>query len=702
MYYYFYQTLMVLSLVISLSVIVLLWRRRYFPGAGAMIALITATFVWALGFLLEANSHTLSLQLFFNNIGYLGSMSVPVAWFVFAFNYSNTGKLIRGWKTGFFCIFPFIFTVFIWTNNWHHLMWSNEHLSQSGSFLVTIKTYGPLFWTALAHNYILILVGGIVLLRRLFIGPRLYAEQAIALIVAVCLPWLWNIIYVFHLAPLPRKDLTPAMFAVSGIALTLGLLRFRLFTTIPFARRFIIQQLNDGILVFDAHDCLVEANPMALKILALDKSIIGKRLTDLHALSPVFARLSSPGFKREELPLTVSGEKRFFELEITPLLVTRKPRVGSLSILHDVTERKQAEEQHWLITEYSADVIYKMTIKDEKYTFVSPSVERLLGYTDKEALALKPRDVLTPGSYEKQRNELQKDLRTGKLDSILQLEAVHKNGNIVPVEVHARLVSDENGNPAEIVGVARDITERRKMSEQLMMQDRLASIGQLTSGLAHELNNPLTSIISFSSLLLDRELPQDVKQDVKVIQDEARRTADIVKNLLAFTRKQPLGKQPMNINDSIRKVLELRAYEQKVNNIRVETSLDPGLPPIIGNDSQLQQVFFNIVINAEYFMLEAHGGGTLTVTTEKAGDYVRARFADDGPGISRENMKHLYTPFFTTKEIGQGTGLSLSICLGIVTEHGGRITAESEPGEGATFIIELPVYHRAEEEAGDE
>lgn len=689
MYFYFYQVSMIVSLAISLSVIILIWRR-HFPGAGAMIALVTAIFVWTLGFFLEANSNTLGRQLFFNNIGYLGSMSVPVAWFVFALNYSNTGKVIRGWKTIFFCIIPFAVTVLIWTNNSHHLIWSNEHLGTSGRFLVTVKTYGPVFWVALVYNYLLILAGGIVLLRRLFIGPRLFAEQAVALLVAVGLPWLWNIIYVFHLAPLPRKDLTPVMFAISGIALTLGLIRFRMFTTIPFARKFIIQQLTDGILVFDAHNYLVEANPVALKILGIDKSAFGKKLEDLIPLSLVFERLSPANSEREELPLTVSGENHFYELENTTMLGNHGRRAGSLAVLHDITARKRAEEQDRLIAEYSADVIYKLNIKEEQFTYVSPSVERLLGYSDKEALTLKPRDVLTPESYEKQRNELTTDLQKSTSYNILQLEAIHKDGHIIPIEVHGRLVYDEKGQPVEIVGVVRNITERKKMEEQIIMQDRLASIGQLTSGLAHELNNPLTSVISFSSLLLDRELPEDIKQDLKIIRDEARRTADIVKNLLTFTRKQPQGKQPMNINESLRKVLELRAYEQKVNNIRVNINFDPDLPQIVGNDSHLQQVFFNIVINAEFFMLEAHGEGTLTITTEKAGNNIRVSFADDGPGIPREDIRRLFTPFFTTKEVGQGTGLSLSICMGVITDHGGKIKAESEPGKGATFIVELP------------
>jgi len=138
-------------------------------------------------------------------------------------------------------------------------------------------------------------------------------------------------------------------------------------------------------------------------------------------------------------------------------------------------------------------------------------------------------------------------------------------------------------------------------------------------------------------------------------------------------------------------VLELRAYEQKVSNIEVNTQFTPDLPEITADGFQLQQVFLNIVINAEHFMTEAHRGGTLTITTERVGDIIRASFADDGPGIAEENLGHLFDPFFTTKWVGKGTGLGLSICHGIMTEHGGRIYAESALGKGATFVIELPI-----------
>ena len=234
-------------------------------------------------------------------------------------------------------------------------------------------------------------------------------------------------------------------------------------------------------------------------------------------------------------------------------------------------------------------------------------------------------------------------------------------------------------------------TEQRRAKEQLLITDRLASIGELASGLAHELNNPLTGVIGFSQLLLSKDLPDEVREDIKIIYSEARRAADVMKNLLIFARKHPPVKQLVDINSVIEKVLALRAYEQKVENIQVFNRLAPDLPLTMADYFQLQQVFLNIIINAEHFMLEAHQRGTLTITTRRVGNSIIASFTDDGPGIASEDLVHLFDPFFTTKEVGEGTGLGLSICHGIITEHNGLLYAESKPGKGATFVVELPV-----------
>jgi len=243
----------------------------------------------------------------------------------------------------------------------------------------------------------------------------------------------------------------------------------------------------------------------------------------------------------------------------------------------------------------------------------------------------------------------------------------------------------------DITDTKRAEEEKVELERKAHLASRLASVGEMASGIAHEINNPLTAVIGFSQLLMDADLPEDIKEDLVIIHKEAQRAAGVARNLLTFARKHAPSKQLTNINSIIEGVLSLRAYEQNVSNIQIHAKLAPDLPEVMGDYSQLQQVFINIVLNAEAAMLGANNGGTLTITTQRVNHSVRATLADNGPGISQENIDRIFDPFFTTKEVGKGTGLGLSICHGIVAEHGGRIYVKSKPGSGATFVVELPV-----------
>jgi signal transduction histidine kinase len=213
----------------------------------------------------------------------------------------------------------------------------------------------------------------------------------------------------------------------------------------------------------------------------------------------------------------------------------------------------------------------------------------------------------------------------------------------------------------------------------------------MASGIAHELNNPLSSILGLSELLADEGLPDSIKEDVVTINGEAKRAAVVVKNMLSFARKHASSKQAVQMNQVIDDVLKLRSYHWRTNNITVECNFDPALPNVMADYFQMQQVFLNIILNAEQSMEDAHGKGTLIISTARVGNIVKLTFTDDGQGIARQNLGRIFDPFFTTKEVGRGTGLGLSICYGIVTSHSGRIYAQSEVGKGATFIVELPV-----------
>ncbi len=370
--------------------------------------------------------------------------------------------------------------------------------------------------------------------------------------------------------------------------------------------------------------------------------------------------------------------------------------VATRGIYRDITKRKQAEEALQESVEKFRELANLLpqticeTDVEGNITFVNSNAFSIFGYSPEDLdSGLTIWQMIDPEDLDRAREDSQRVLRGENLSGI-EYTAKRKDDSTFPILIYSSSIIHEN-NPIGLRMIVVDITERKKMEEQLIINDRLASIGEMVSGIAHELNNPLTSVIGFSDLLMDKDIPDDMKEDLEVINREAHRTAGIVRNLLTFARKHPQKKQPVDINKAIQTVLGLRAYEHRINNIEVKTDLASDLPEITADGFQLQQVFINIIINAEHFMSEEHEKGTLTITTERVGDTIRASFTDDGLGIAKENLGHVFDPFFTTKEVGKGTGLGLSICHGIVTTHGGRIYAESELGKGATFTVELPI-----------
>jgi PAS domain S-box-containing protein len=364
-------------------------------------------------------------------------------------------------------------------------------------------------------------------------------------------------------------------------------------------------------------------------------------------------------------------------------------------LYNDVTEQKQAQKrieqaaEEWRTTFDSITDLISIHDKDNRIIRVNQAIADLLNTKPQELIGKYCHEVMH-GTKEPPINcPHMQTLKTGK-SAVMETFDPNLGRHFYE---SASPLFNEKGEITGSVLVSRDITQQKRMEEQLIMTDRLASIGELSSGIAHELNNPLTSVIGFSQLLMEGDVPENMKEDLGTVYSEAQRAAAIVKNLLTFARKHAPVKSLSQVNTVIEDVLRLRAYEQKVNNIEIENRLAANLPEIMIDHFQMQQVFLNIMVNAEFAMLEAHHKGKLVITTEKSDGVIKITITDDGPGIAEENLKHIFDPFFTTKEVGKGTGLGLSICHGIVTEHGGQIYASSVKGQGATFTIELPLIN---------
>jgi two-component system NtrC family sensor kinase len=311
------------------------------------------------------------------------------------------------------------------------------------------------------------------------------------------------------------------------------------------------------------------------------------------------------------------------------------------------------------------------------------------GFEQRELLGRPLLELAAPGYVRPLADAVQAILRGGQVDN-LELQIMRGNGHAGQFSVNLSPMRDEQGNINSIVVVMTDITDSAELRDKLVHAEKMAAVGQLVSGVAHEVNNPLTAILGFADLLLENpDLPATAVKDLRVILHEAQRTKQIVQNLLSFARQMPPQRNAVQLNLILRRTIQLRSYDFNSHGVEIIEHLDEGLPDIFGDAHQLQQVFLNILNNAYDAVHEVGRPARIEIMSTKSGDAVEVSFCDNGYGISHPDK--IFDPFFTTKEVGKGTGLGLSICYGIVKEHGGEILCHNNPdGQGATFIVRFP------------
>jgi PAS domain S-box-containing protein len=363
--------------------------------------------------------------------------------------------------------------------------------------------------------------------------------------------------------------------------------------------------------------------------------------------------------------------------------------------LVDVTERRvmekalrrQEEFQRYLLESFP-DLILVIDLNG-RYSFVSSRIHDLRGYKPEDLLGKK---VEEEQDYSPELLGLYRDLITGqKMFGSCDYKARHRDGSWRTTRASASPLFDaENKLSGAIVSV-RDITVEKKLEQQIIQSERLAAMGQMIGGFAHELNNPLTSILGMSELLQEGEAPESVRKQMVILQQQARRAAEVVQNLMYFSRPPAPGKSLIDLGELVQRTLHLHTYSLRKNNITIDFLNQTSIPPVSGDSHQLMQVFLNLILNSEQAMREVRDRGTLRIRIEKQEKSVAVTFQDDGPGISPEILPNIFDPFYTTKRPGRGTGLGLSICKAILREHNGNVEAASGPGGGAVFTVTLPV-----------
>ncbi len=501
---------------------------------------------------------------------------------------------------------------------------------------------------------------------------------------------------------------------------------------------------------------IIEANQTALDLSGAQLSdVLGKPFWETHwwshsaelqeQLRAAVRDAAAGNFIRfETIHPDIDGSHRTIDFSLKPV----KDDAGKVILLipegRDITERKQSEEalqaameelqatmeeletssreleesemQYRFISENTADVIWALSLKTGKFTYVSPSVYKMRGFTPEEVMNQTLQDVLTPDSIEiavqKMQNGITKKKGNPKLyNYVIQVNQICKDGSVIPTEVASTLVFDENDQPMEIIGISRDITERKKAEEQnrileerLQQADKMESIGRLAGGIAHDFNNLLMGIQGYASLTkmnIDKSHPY--YEMLQLIEDQVQSGADLTKQLLSFARGGRYEIKPTDLNEIIKKTSSMFSRTKKEISIELKGCKD--LWSVEVDRSQIEQVFVNLFVNAWQAM---PGGGRIYLETENIllndesalinsvnpGKYVKINVSDTGTGMDEKTMEHIFDPFFTTKEMGRGTGLGLATVNGIIKGHKGIINVYSKPAKGTTFTIYLPASEK--------
>ena len=691
------------------------WQNRKTAGATPFAVMMFILFEWGTSYILELAGTDIQTKIFWELIKFMGVVATPVAWLVFAFEYTGRKTWINPRRLALLSIIPLTSIIILATNKSHGLFRSSWSLATEGGFLVLNATNGPWYWVHAAYTYTLILIGLILIIRALLHWPAQYRGQMVWILFATLTPLIANIITVFQIIPI-IIDLTPFAFTVTGIGMAYALFRHRFLDIAPIARDLIIEGMKDGMIVTNADRRIVDINHAALQIIGFtgEKDPIGKRLADiLSPWSDLVEKYRDVPEAEDEISIEQGGIQRWYELHVSTLRDENNLVIGRVITTREITDRKlaeikvqESEARFRQIVENASDLIYRFDANGY-LTYANPAALRSMGYEkESDVLGTYFLDLTAPETRHKLKRTYQHQFASRTTNTYNEFPANSADGREVWFGQNVQLIYEDD----KVVGfqaLARDITTIKQAQDALRIARDQAleasrAKSQLLSKVSHELRTPLGGILGYAELLQGNtfgDLNQRQQKAVTEIVDSALYLTNMVNELLdeAQLRSSTATLQekmfsPFKLVQAAVSGLDILAQKKGLS---FSMQIDPNLPQeIYGDDRRIRQIIINLIGNAIKFTKDGSVGLDIKRPDEH---HWEIAVSDSGVGIPKDDQALVFEPFrqlnSSITRDNKGVGLGLSITKQLVDLMHGRIIIESEPGKGTTFFVLLPIIH---------
>ena len=729
-----YVLVSALAAVVAAIVAIVAWQRRTAPGGRPLVWLMAAVFIWSAGAALEYATVGIPGKIFWAQVQYFGVVTCPVFFLLLAIEYNHLDRWLSRRNIGLLFIVPAVTLVLVFTNAWHGLIWPTVTPIGDPAANLALYTHGIGFWLgSVGYGYLMMALGTGLLIRAALHFPPAYRRQAATLTLAALAPWFVNAIYVAGLSPIPGLELTPLVLVFSGALFAWTILGLHLLDLAPVARDTLVETMNDGMVVLDSNDRVVDINPAAQHLLGRPSPVqLGQPAASVFAPWTDWATCCHDRHATKIEMSIINPNRRFYELSISPILDRRRRYSGRLVVMHDITERKQAQNEIEVLNRELEERVIERTqelqasqarfrqvvtsISDHVFAlrvtpdggietlYSSPQIADMTGFAAAELgadLVATMRLLAHPDDRAAVTAFYAAALDAGGGE--LEYRWVCADGALLWMRTSARV--HIQGGDTVIFGISSDITARKQMEEIAVENRALAELDRLrtvlVSNVSHELRTPLGLIKAASTTLLRQDVtfaPATQQRILHGISSEADRLEKLVANLLDISRLDNnrffLNAEPVDLRRLAAATVDdmsasMAGDAQPEERVVLHAPATPVLAMV--DAAKIEQVLRNLIENAARYSPD---GSAIVVDVRSNGEMCEVSVADRGIGIAPDEQPRVFERFFRSQDAHvqrvRGAGLGLAISQEIARAHGGMLTFTSTPGEGSTFTLHLP------------